>query len=173
MIKKIYIFIILFFLGLTTQSKAYDCHFDKIKIGATKEDFQKIGISAGGEDEFGGFHGVFRSDQFCKNLEGVENIVIQLFFFKNKLAKISYESSLNDKLVLFDIAENIYKVKLEKNKAQSKKNESEIYSVTKGNSFFFYALIKNENGKIEYLEIMTNKEREKIDEYFLKMEEAG
>ena len=34
---------------------------------------------------------------------------------KNKLAKISYESSLNDQLVLFDIAENIYKVKLEKN----------------------------------------------------------
>ena len=52
-------------------------------------------------------------------------------------------------------------------------NESEIYSVTKYNNFFFYALIKNENGKIEYLEIMTNKEREKIDEYFLKMEEAG
>ena len=39
MIKKIYIFIILFFVVLTTQSQAYDCHFDKLKIGATKEDF--------------------------------------------------------------------------------------------------------------------------------------
>ena len=172
MMKKFYIIVFLFLISFQSKALAYDCYFDKIKIGATKEDFQKIGIAAGGEDEFGGFHGVFRSDQFCKNSEGVENIVIQLFFFKNKLAKISYESSLNDKLVLFDIAENIYKVKLEKNKAQSKKNESEIYTVTKGNHFFFYALIKNENRKIEYLEIMTNKEREKIDEYFLKMEEA-
>ena len=80
--KKIFIFIFIFLLGLTSQAQAYDCSFDKIKIGATKEDFQKIGIAAGGEDEFGGFHGVFRSDQFCKNSEGVENIVIQLFFFQ-------------------------------------------------------------------------------------------
>jgi len=172
MIKKIYIVIFLFFLGLSTQANAYDCFFDKLKPGVTTKDFQKLGIAAGGEDELGGFHGVFRSDQFCKNSEGVENILIQLFFFKNKLAKISYESSLNDQLVLFDIAENIYKVKLEKNKVQSKKNESEIYTSAKDNNFFFYALIKNENGKIEYLEIMTNKEREKIDEYFLKMEET-
>jgi len=100
------------------------------------------------------------------------NAFLPELFPQNKLVKISYENSLNDKLVLFNIAENIYKVKLEKNKAKSIKNESEIYTVTKGNNFFFYALIKNGNEKNEYLEIMTSKEREKIDEYFLKMEEA-
>jgi hypothetical protein len=170
--KKFCIIIFLLFIGLTTQSQAYECHFDKIKIGATQEDFQKIGIAAGGQDEFGGFHGIFFPEQLCKNSEGINTMVIQLFFLKNKLVKISYENSLNDKLVLFNIAENIYKVKLEKNKAKSIKNESEIYTVTKGNNFFFYALIKNGNEKNEYLEIMTSKEREKIDEYFLKMEEA-
>ena len=36
MIKKIYIFIFIFFLSLTSQAKSYECDFDKLKPGATK-----------------------------------------------------------------------------------------------------------------------------------------
>jgi len=46
MIKKIYIFIVLFFIGLSTQANAYECDFDKLKPGVTKKDLEKINIFA-------------------------------------------------------------------------------------------------------------------------------
>ena len=172
MIKKISIFIILFFLGLTTQSQAYDCYFNKIKPGVDARDLQTIGIRAVGQNEFGGFEKLIVIEDLCKNPEGLSGIVVQLFFLKNKLVKINFQNVVSQKQKLFDIAQNDYKVKFERIEAKSKKNQSEIYSATKKGNFYFYALLKNENQQGEYLEIMSNKDREKIDEYFLKMEVA-
>ena len=45
MIKKIYIFIILFFIGLSTQANAYDCFFDKLKPGVTKKTLEENNVS--------------------------------------------------------------------------------------------------------------------------------
>ena len=94
------------------------------------------------------------------------------FFLKNKLVKINFQNVVSQKQKLFDIAQNDYKVKFERIEAKSKKNQSEIYSATKNGNFYFYALLKNKNQQGEYLEIMSNKDREKIDEYFLKIEVA-
>ena len=172
MIKKIYIFIILFFVVLSTQSQAYDCYFNKIKPGVDARDLQTIGIRAVGQNEFGGFEKFIVIEDLCKNPEGLSGIVVQLFFLKNKLVKINFQNVVSQKQKLFDIAQNDYKVKFERIEAKSKKNQSEIYSATKNGNYYFYALLKNENQQGEYLEIMSNKDREKIDEYFLKMEVA-
>ena len=48
----------------TTQSKAYDCHFDKLKPGATKKALEEINIFAYGPDT---------SDIFTKQLYVEEN----------------------------------------------------------------------------------------------------
>ena len=72
--------------------------------------------------------------------------------------------------ILFDIANNIYKANLEKNEAKSKKNETEIYSATQNDNFFFYAFLRNGDQHSEYLEINSNKHRDKISEYLLKRE---
>ena len=97
MIKKIYIFIILVFLSLTTQSKAYDCHFDKIKPGVDARDLQTIGIRAVGQNEFGGFEKFIMIEDLCKNPEGLNGIVVQLFFLKNKLVKINFQNVVSQK----------------------------------------------------------------------------
>ena len=166
------IFILIFLLIFSTQSQAYDCYFNKIKPGVDARDLQTIGIRAVGQNEFGGFEKFIAIEDLCKNPEGLSGIVVQLFFLKKKLVKINFQNVVSQKQKLFDIAQNDYKVKFERIEAKSKKNQSEIYSTTKNGNYYFYALLKNENQQGEYLEIMSNKDREKIDEYFLKIEVA-
>ena len=81
MIKKIYIFIILFFLGLNTQSQAYDCNFDKLKPGVTKKDLEKIDIFAYGPTVSDIFTKQLYVEEICNgDTEGLHNISEMLVF---------------------------------------------------------------------------------------------
>ena len=81
MIKKIYIFIVLFFIGLSTQANAYECYFDKLKPGATKKDLEKIDIFA---------HGPGDPDILTKQITAEERQLfsIVLIFFSKALTMI-------------------------------------------------------------------------------------
>ena len=83
MIKKIYIFIILFFVVLTTQSQAYDCYFDKLKPGVTKKALEEINIFAYGPDTSDIFTKQLYVEEICKgNPEEPHSISIMLVFFE-------------------------------------------------------------------------------------------
>ena len=170
MMKKIYILVFLLLLCLQNKAFAYDCELDKIKTGADVNELKKVGILVFGQDQYGGSMLMLPIEDVCKNSDGVEGIILNLFFIKNKLVQISFENLFSEKQILFDIANNIYKANLEKNEAKSKNNETEIYSTTQNDNFFFYAFLRNEDQHSEYLEITSNKHRDKISEYFLKRE---
>jgi len=113
MIKKIYIFIILFFVVLSTQSQAYDCYFDKLKPGVTKKDLEKINIFAYGPDTSDIFTKQLYVEEICKgDPEDPHSISIMLVFLKDKLIKVNYINQIPETPILFQIAKNDYKINL-------------------------------------------------------------
>ena len=173
MIKKIYIFIILFFLGLTTQTKAYDCHFDKLKPGVTKKALEKINIFAYGPDTSDIFTKQLYVEEICKgDPEDPHSISIMLVFLKDKLIKVNYINHIPETTILFQIAKNDYKINFERNKASIEKKQSEFYSTTVNDNSYFYVLLKEGNWQEEYLEIVSDKNIRKYEEFLLKIEEA-
>ena len=173
MIKKICIFTILFFVVLSTQSQAYDCYFDKLKPGVTKKALEEINIFA---------YGPTVSDIFTKNLfveeicngdtEGLHNISVMLVFYKDKLIKVNYIQQIPETPTLFQIAKNDYKINFERNKASIEKKQSEFYSTTISNNSYFYVILKQGNQQQEYLEIVSDKDIEKYEQFLLKLEET-
>jgi len=173
MIKKIYIFIILFFVVLTTQSQAYDCHFDKLKPGVTKKDLEKINIFAYGPDTSDIFTKHLFVEEICNgDTEGLHNINVMLVFYKDKLIKVNYIHQIPQAPILFQIAKNDYKINFERNKASIEKKQSEFYSTTVNGNSYFYVLLKQGNRQEEYLEIVSDKDISKFEEFLLKIEEA-
>ena len=174
MIKKIYIFIILFFVVLTTQSKAYDCHFDKIKPGVTKKALEKINIFAYGSTDSDILTKQIYIEQICKgdDLRDILNLNVFLIFYKDKLIKVNYIHYVLENPILFQIAKKDYKLDLERNKASIEKKQSEFYSTTVNDNSYFYVLLKEGNWQEEYLEIVSDKNIRKYEEFLLKIEEA-
>ena len=173
MIKKIYIFIILFFLVLTTQTKAYECDFDKLKPGVTKKALEEINIFAYGPDTSDIFTKQLYVEEICKgNPEEPHSISIMLVFLKDKLIKVNYINHIPESTILFQIAKNDYKINFERNKASIEKKQSEFYSTTVNDNSYFYVLLKEGNWQEEYLEIVSDKNIKKYEEFLLKIEEA-
>ena len=173
MIKKIYIFIILFFLGLNTQSQAYDCYFDKLKPGVTKKALEEINIFAYGPDTSDIFTKQLYVEEICKgNPEEPHSISIMLVFLKDKLIKVNYINHIPESTILFQIAKNDYKINFERNKASIEKKQSEFYSTTVNDNSYFYVLLKEGNWQEEYLEIVSDKNIKKYEEFLLKIEAA-
>ncbi len=174
MIKKIYIFIILFFVGLSTQVNAYDCYFDKLKPGVTKKDLEKINIFAYGPTESDILTKKISAEQICKgdDLKDIFNLEVFLIFYKDKLIKVNYIHYVLEKPILFQIAKKDYKLDLERNKASIEKKQAELYSTNVNGNSYFYVLLKNRNPYEEYLEIVSDKDISKFEEFLLKIEEA-
>ena len=173
MIKKIYIFIILFLFSLNTQSKAYDCNFDKLKPGVTKKDLEKINIFAYGPDTSDIFTKHLFVEQVCNgDIEGLHNINVMLVFYKDKLIKVNYIHQIPETPILFQIAKNDYKINFERNKARIEKKQSEFYSTTVNDNSYFYVFLKEGGRQEEYLEIVSDKNIRKYEEFLLKIEEA-
>ena len=173
MMKKIYIFVFLFLISFQSEALAYDCNFEKIKPGVTKKELEKINIFA---------YGPTVSDIFTKNLfveeicngdtEGLHNINVMLVFYKDKLIKVNYIHQIPETPTLFQIAKNDYKINFERNKASIEKKQSEFYSTTVNDNSYFYVLLKEGNWQEEYLEIVSDKNIRKYEEFLLKIEEA-
>ena len=173
MIKKIYIFIFIFFLSLTAQAKSYECDFDKLKPGATKKDLEKVNIFAYGPDTSDIFTKQLFVEEICNgDTEGLHNINVMLVFYKDKLIKVNYIHQIPETPTLFQIAKNDYKINFERNKASIEKKQSEFYSTTVNNNSYFYVLLKQGNRQEEYLEIVSDKDISKFEEFLLKIEEA-
>jgi len=173
MMKKFCIIIFLLFIGLTTQSKAYDCNFDKLKPGVTKKDLEKINIFAYGPDTSDIFTKHLFVEQVCNgDIEGLHNINVMLVFYKDKLIKVNYIHQIPETPILFQIAKNDYKINFERNKARIEKKQSEFYSTTVNDNSYFYVFLKEGNRQEEYLEIVSDKNIRKYEEFLLKIEEA-
>ena len=169
--KKIFIFI--FLLSFIAQAQAYDCPFDKIKIGVDAGSLEQINIRALGKNDKGATERIIFIEEVCKDAEGLNGIVLHLFFLKDKLVKINFENRFGSKHQLFDIATNEYNIEFNRIAIDSQSKKNEIYSAIKDNNFYFYAIFKDSEQHQEFLEILSNKEREKIDEYYLKLEEEN
>jgi len=174
MIKKIYIFIILFFVVLSTQSQAYECNFDKLKPGVTKKALEKINIFAYGSTDTDILTKQIYIEQICKgdDLRDILNLNIFLIFYKDKLIKVNYIYYVLENPILFQIAKKDYKLDLERNKASIEKKQAELYSTNVNGNSYFYVLLKNRNPYEEYLEIVSDKDISKFEKFLLKIEEA-
>ena len=158
---------------LSTQSQAYDCYFDKLKPGATKKALEEINIFAYGPDTSDIFTKQLYVEEICKgNPEEPHSISIMLVFLKDKLIKVNYINHIPESTILFQIAKNDYKINFERNKASIEKKQSEFYSTTVNDNSYFYVLLKEGNWQEEYLEIVSDKNIRKYEEFLLKMEEA-
>ena len=160
-------------MALTTQSKAYDCYFDKLKPGVTKKALEEINIFAYGPDTLDIFTKQLYVEEICNgDTEGLHNINVMLVFYKDKLIKVNYIHQIPETPILFQIAKNEYKINFKRNKASIEKKQSEFYSTTLNNNSYFYVLLKQGNRQQEYLEIVSDKDISKFEEFLLKIEEA-
>ena len=159
---------------LSTQSQAYDCHFDKLKPGATKKALEEINIFAYGSTDTDILTKQIYIEQICKgdDLRDILNLNIFLIFYKDKLIKVNYVHYVLENPILFKIAKKDYKIDFERNKASIEKKQSEFYSTTVNNNSYFYVLLKQGNRQEEYLEIVSDKDISKFEEFLLKIEEA-
>ena len=158
---------------LTTQSQAYECDFDKLKPGVTKKALEEINIFAYGPDTSDIFTKQLYVEEICKgNPEEPHSISIMLVFLKDKLIKVNYINHIPESTILFQIAKNDYKINFERNKASIEKKQSEFYSTTVNDNSYFYVLLKEGNRQDEYLEIVSDKNIRKYEEFLLKIEEA-
>ena len=158
---------------LSTQSQAYDCHFDKLKPGVTKKALEEINIFAYGPDTSDIFTKQLYVEEICKgDPEDPHSISIMLVFLKDKLIKVNYIHYVLENPILFQIAKKDYKLDLERNKASIEKKQSEFYSTTVNGNSYFYVLLKQGNRQEEYLEIVSDKDISKFEEFLLKIEEA-
>ena len=173
MMKKIYIFVFLFLISFQSEALAYDCNFEKIKPGVTKKELEKINIFAYGPDTSDIFTKQLYVEEICKgDPEDPHSISIMLVFLKDKLIKVNYINHIPETTILFQIAKNDYKINFERNKASIEKKQSEFYSTTVNNNSYFYVLLKQGNRQEEYLEIVSDKDISKFEEFLLKIEEA-
>ena len=96
---------------------------------------------------------------------------------KDKLIKVNYINNIPESLILFEIAKKDYKVNFSRNKQQVEQKQSEFYKSSQENSSYFYVLLKDKDKygerHKEFLEIVSNaaEEKEKIDQFFLNLEE--
>ena len=159
---------------LTTQSQAYDCYFDKLKPGVTKKALEEINIFAYGSTDSDILTKQIYIEQICTggDLRDIFNINVFLIFYKDKLIKVNYIHQIFETPILFQIAKNDYKINFERNKASIEKKQSEFYSTTVNGNSYFYVLLKNRNPQEEYLEIVSDKDIRKFEEFLLKIEEA-
>ncbi len=171
--KKICIIIFLFLIGFQSEALAYDCNFEKIKPGVTKKELEKINIFAYGPTTLDIFTKRLYVEEMCNgDTEGLHNINVMLVFYKDKLIKVNYIHQIPETPILFQIAKNDYKINFERNKASIEKKQSEFYSTTLNNNSYFYVLLKQGNRQEEYLEIVSDKDISKFEEFLLKIEEA-
>ena len=172
--KKIFIFIFIFFLSFVSQAKAYDCQFEKIKPGVSSKSLEEINIFAyGSKSSLEAFNYSVASEQLCKG--DPENFVgqhIELIFMGDKLVKVNYINTIPDKSVLFDLANEYYKTNFKRNGEQVTKKQSEFYQTNINNISFFYVLLKNKDQQQEYLEISSDKDIKNLEKFFLKIEET-
>jgi len=169
--KKIFTFI--FLVGFISQAQAYDCSFDKLMPGASKKSLEEINIFAYGQEEDGIFIKQLSSFDICQNdLSKVHGLRITLFFSEDNLIKINYENDLPNSNVLFDIANNDYKLNLERDEKQIINKQPEFYSTSKNNNSYFYVILKANNDQREYLEIIDDLKIEKFESHILKLEET-
>ena len=173
MMKKIYIFVFLFLISFQNEVFAYDCNFEKIKPGVTKKELEKINIFAYGPTTSGIFTKQLYVEEICNgDTEGLHNINVMLVFYKDKLIKVNYIHQIPETPILFQIAKNDYKINFERNKASIEKKQSEFYSTTVNDNSYFYVFLKEGNRQEEYLEIVSDKNIKKYEEFLLKIEEA-
>ena len=173
MIKKFCIIVFLFLIGFQSEALAYDCNFEKIKPGVTKKELEKINIFAYGPTTSDIFTKQLYVEEICNgDSKGLHNINVMLVFFKDKLIKVNYIHQIPETPILFQIAKNDYKINFERNKASIEKKQSEFYSTTVNNNSYFYVLLKQGNRQEEYLEIVSDKDISKFEEFLLKIEEA-
>lgn len=173
MIKKIiYLFVLSLFL--VTKSFSYECNFDKLKPGVTKESLEEINIFAYGPEEDGIFIKQLSSYDICqKDFSKVHGLTVTLFFSKDNLIKINYENNLPNNNILFDIANKEYKLNFKRNEQQILKKQSEFYSTSKNNNSYYYVALKANNNQREFLEIIDSLRIEEFENHILKLEESG
>ncbi len=169
--KKIFTFI--FLVGFINQAQAYDCSFDKLMPGASKKSLEEINIFAYGQEEDGIFIKQLSPFDICQNdLSKVHGLRITLFFSEDNLIKINYENDLPNSNILFDIANNDYKLNLERDEKKIINKQPEFYSTSKNNNSYFYVILKANNHQREYLEIIDDLKIEKFESHILKLEET-
>ena len=172
MTKKI-IYLLIIFISLGSKSFSYECEFKKLKPGISKKDLEEINIFAYGQEEDGIFIKQLSSFDICQNdLSKVHGLRITLFFSEDNLIKINYENDLPNSNVLFDIANNDYKLNLERDEKQMINKQPEFYSTSKNNNSYFYVILKANNDQREYLEIIDDLKIEKFESHILKLEET-
>ena len=176
MMKKFYIVVFLFLISFQSEALAYDCNFEKIKPGVTKKELEKINIFAYGPTVSDIFTKNLFVEEICngdtEGLHNMHNISVMLVFYKDKLIKVNYIHQIPETPTLFQIAKNDYKINFERNKASIEKKQSEFYSTTLNNNSYFYVLLKQGNRQEEYLEIVSDKDISKFEEFLLKIEVA-
>jgi len=174
MMKNIYIFVFLFLISFQSEVFAYDCNFEKIKPGVTKKELEKINIFAYGSTDSDILIRQIYAEKLCKggDLKDIFNVNVFLVFYKEKLIKVNYINKVVENQILFQIAKKDYKIDLERNKASVEKKQAELYSSTLNGNSYFYVLLKNRNPYEEYLEIVSDKDISKFEEFLLKIEEA-
>ena len=115
----------------------------------------------------------FYADQICRGDPGdLFGISITLAFYKDKLIKVNYINNNPNSTNLFQIVKNDYKINFERNKASIEKKQSEFYSTKINNNSYFYVLLKQGDQQQEYLEIVSDKDIEKYEQFLLKLEET-
>ena len=172
--KKICIIIFLFLIGFQSEALAYDCNFEKIKPGVTKKELEEINIFTYGSTDTDILTKQIYIEQICKgdDLRDILNLNIFLIFYKDKLIKVNYIHYVLENPILFQIAKKDYKLDLERNKASIEKKQTELYSTNVNGNSYFYVLLKDRNPQEEYLEIVSDKDISKFEEFLLKIEEA-
>ena len=174
MMKKFYIVVFLFLISFQSEALAYDCNFEKIKPGVTKKELEKINIFAYGSTDSDILIRQIYAEKLCKggDLKDIFNVNVFLVFYKDQLIKVNYIHQIPETPILFQIAKNDYKINFERNKASIEKKQSEFYSTTVNDNSYFYVLLKEGNWQEEYLEIVSDKNIKKYEEFLLKIEEA-
>ena len=69
-----------------------------------------------------------------------------------KLKKVNYENNIPDNSILFDIANNVYKLNFKRDQTKVLKKQPEFYSLDKGQNSYFYLNVKANNTQREFLE---------------------
>ena len=162
----------MFLLSFSNQVQAYDCQFDKIKPGVSKKDLEEIYLFLPRNIE--GINSVpVHAEEICKDdPRNIMGLVLELTFFDDKLIKINYVNTLSISTILFDISNNDYKTNFKRNQQQVEKKQSEFYNTTINDNSYFYVLLKDKDRQQEYLEINSDKDSEKIDKFFIQVEET-
>ena len=167
MIRKYFVYI-LFIIMMPINSFASDCNFlNKIKIGNSAKDFEKIGLIVGGDDGFGGFYSSYSLHDYC-DFQHSNYVKVDLLFLKDKLVQAVFETEIIKDRFLFKLANKNYSANFKSDVDLEKSNVHEYYDSKRSNIQFFYSLIKNQN--IEILEMFSIKDGEAIDQYVLKQE---